>query len=264
MMRTLVLLLVAAPLVHTSALFSALTPQARGVRDLATELSAPDPEARAAAACALRDEGDAAADAIPQLAALLADASPVDAAVCRQRWMRWDGDRQTTPGEIAAAALVAIGGRAFQPLIKSLASSAWAARRNAAWALGALDDARAVGDLEQALGDAEAPVREQAAWALGALDERQSAPALIAVLKDSDSRVRRQAAWALGAIGDRRAVDGLILALRDADKRVREQSAWALGAIGEPRAIPGLLPALKDPDASVRRQAAWAIGAIGH
>lgn len=258
----IVLLLAAVPLLRTGATVTTLTPQARNVRELAAALSAPDPAARAAAACALRQEGDAAADAIPQLVALLADPSPVEHSVCAQRWWRGNPEDATTPGELAASALVSIGTRAFQPLADALSSSAWVARRNAARALGALDDRRAVRPLQAALTDREAAVREQAAWALGAIGDTTAVPALVESLRDADEHTRRQAAWALGAIDDARAVDALIRALSDPGKGVREQAAWALGAIGDSRAVAGLLPVLKDPAPTVRRQAAWALGVL--
>jgi len=50
------------------------------------------------------------------------------------------------------------------------------------------------------LKDIDADVREQAAWALGAIGDARALAGLTAALKDSASGVRRQAAWALGAI----------------------------------------------------------------
>jgi len=234
----------------------------RDVSMLAKELGAADPETRTRAACGLRELGTAAAAAIPALMNVLGDGSPVDPTVCALRW--WGGKGNlTSPGEQAASALVSIGSRAFEPVLGALRSGLWVARRNAAWAMGALADRRAVEALIAALNDSEAAVREQVAWALGALNDRAATPALLERLKDSDDRVRRQAAWALGAIDDARAVDGLIGALGDKSAEVRKQAAWALGAIGDSRALPGLLPALKDADPGVRRQAAWAIGVVG-
>jgi HEAT repeat protein len=52
-----------------------------------------------------------------------------------------------------------------------------------------------------ALSDSVAGVRKQAAWALGALDDSRAVSALTKSLKDPDAGVRKQAAWALGAIG---------------------------------------------------------------
>ena len=236
--------------------------QGRAVPALVTELSAGDPMARARAACELREIGDGALPAIQPLVGLLGDAAPIESSVCGQRWWRGEANDLTSPGEQAAAALVAIGTRAFQPVLGALRSTTWAARRNAAWALGALDDQRAVEALVETLKDREPGVREQAVWALGALDASDAVPALTGALKDPDPRVRRQAAWALGAIDDRRGAAPLVSALADEDDRTREQAAWALGALDEPSAVPALIKALGDSAPKVRQQAAWALGAI--
>ena len=164
-------------------------------------LTSPDPAVRAKSACDLRELGRQAVPAIPQLVALLADGSPVDRAVCSQHTWRFRGATDsTTPGEQAASALVGIGSPAQPALLKALSSSAWIARRNAAWGLGALDSSEAVPALIEALNDTDAGVREQVAWALGAIGDKRAVPALIKCLKDPVAAVRKQAAWALGAI----------------------------------------------------------------
>src|SRR5215471_3644649 len=199
----------------------------------AAGLASPDPTARTRAACELRDMGRDAAPALPRLAALLEDGSPVDPSVCGERTWRFRGAADTTsPGEQAASAMVAIGSASYSPFAKALGGPAWIARRNAAWGLGALDASEAVPALIDALKDSEAAVREQVAWALGAIGDHRAVDGLIGALSDSAAGVRRQAAWALGAIGDRRAVSALTKALKDADAGVRRQAAWALGAIG--------------------------------
>jgi len=244
----------------------ALTPQ-KDANAAAAGLGSADPTARTRAACELRELGSQAAPAMTRLLTLLDDGSPVDAAVCGERtWGhgRFRGAQETTtPGEQAASALVAIGTPAFDPLTKVLGGPAWIARTNAAWALGALGNRRAVPHLSRTLADTEPSVRKRSAWALGALDASEAVPALVEALKDSDAGVREQAAWALGAIGDRRAVDGLTGALGDSAAGVRKQAAWALGALGDKRAVPALMKSLKDADAGVRKQSAWALGAIG-
>ena len=233
--------------------------------DVATRLRDADPRARTIAACDLQRMGSASRAAVAALVERLSDASPVDPSVCGEDRHYWSKDleHQTSPGEEAAAALVAIGTDSLPALIAAARAPQWVARRNAVWALGALHDGRGVQPALAALTDREPPVRRVSAWALGALDSNTAVPALIDALGDSDAAVRAQVAWALGAIGDRRAVDGLLKALKDQDESVRRQTAWALGAIGDRRASEALTVALKDSSPNVRRQAAWALGTLG-
>src|SRR4029079_19702722 len=196
-------------------------PQARSVRELIGDLAAQDPVVRARAACEMRDLGDTAVDAIQALTNMLGDAAPVEPSVCSRCWWRGNANDLTSPGEQAAAALVAIGTRAFQPVLGALRSNTWTARRNAAWALGAFDDQRAVDALIDAMKDREPAVREQVSWALGALDDKRALQARIGALQDTDPRLRRQAAWALGPIDDPAAADALSTALSDADEQTR-------------------------------------------
>jgi HEAT repeat protein len=94
------------------------------------------PQQKAAAAYWLGQQKAAAAGAIDPLLDLLGDATAVDAKQYRQRPL----DRMTL-GEEVAAALVNIGHPSIEPLIRVLKSSPQAeARKNAAWALGALHD----------------------------------------------------------------------------------------------------------------------------
>ena len=90
---------------------------------------------------------------------------------------------------------------------------------------------RAVEPLLRALKDPESDVRKQVAWALGAIRDARAVDGLIAALGDTHGAVRKQVAWALGAIGDGRATDGLTAALQDKDADVRKQAAWALGVV---------------------------------
>jgi HEAT repeat protein len=147
--------------------------QAPSAKDLSTViemLHSPDPVVRVGVACARNVFNASAAPAIPALIELLEDAEPAAPEVCREDHRRWWGEEQPiTPGEAAARALVHIGSASFESLVKTLASPSAVARRNAAWALGALDDQRAVTPLIRSLKDGDASVRAQAAWALGAI-----------------------------------------------------------------------------------------------
>ena len=116
-------------------------------------------------------------------------------------------------------------------------------------------DIRSVGALVRALCDEDCYVRQEAASALGAMGDPRAVEALIELLEeDDDEDVREEVAWALGKIGDARAVEPLIRALFDTDKDVREEAAWALGRIRDVRAVEPLIQALKDEEEDVREE----------
>lgn len=94
------------------------------------------PQQKAAAAYWLGQQRSAAAAAVDPLLQFLGDATEVDARQYRQRPLE-----KMTLGEEVAAALVNIGRPSIEPLIRVLKNSPQAeARKNAAWALGALHD----------------------------------------------------------------------------------------------------------------------------
>jgi HEAT repeat protein len=94
------------------------------------------PQQKAAAAYWLGQQRTAAAAAVDPLVELLGDATEIDVTQYRQRRLE-----KMTLGEEAAAALVNIGHPSIEPLIKVLKTSPQSeARKNAAWALGALHD----------------------------------------------------------------------------------------------------------------------------
>ena len=91
----------------TAASLSAQVPAARppqtpeGVREQIARLSAPDPIARAFAACFLAEMRRDASPALQALRRLLADATPIDPIACRRDlvsrprlWSIWSLDRQ--------------------------------------------------------------------------------------------------------------------------------------------------------------------------
>jgi HEAT repeat protein len=92
---------------------------------------------KAAAAYWLGQQKAAASAAVDSLVELLGDSSEVNPAQYRARTAL----QKLTLGEEAAAALVKIGRSSIEPLIRVLKSSPLPeARKNAAWALGALHD----------------------------------------------------------------------------------------------------------------------------
>jgi len=68
-------------------------------------------------------------------------------------------------------------------------------------------------------------VRWNAATALGAMKDARAVDALIAALRDDDFTVRSAAAVALGKIRDARAVESLSVALKDENFSVRKDAA---------------------------------------
>ena len=117
----------------------ALSATQSDVTAAAAGLTSADPVVRTKAACSLRELGRQAAPALPQLAAMLDDGSPIEGAVCGERtWRFRGGDERTTPGEQAASAMVAIGSPAYPPFAKALKDADSGVRRQAAWALGAI------------------------------------------------------------------------------------------------------------------------------
>jgi HEAT repeat protein len=112
-------------------------------RDLSNEvarhiavLTSGKPQQKAEAAYWLGQQRAAAAIAVDRLVQLLGDVTEIDPAKYRQHRLE-----KLTLGEEVAAALVNIGHPSIEPLIKVLKTSPQSeARKNAAWALGALHD----------------------------------------------------------------------------------------------------------------------------
>lgn len=102
------------------------------------------PQQKAAAAYWLGQQHSAAAVAVDPLVDLLGDTTSIDPSQYRLN----RAIQKMTLGEEAAAALVKIGHPAIEPLLRVLKSSPVpAARKNAAWALGALHDTGATSQI---------------------------------------------------------------------------------------------------------------------
>ena len=160
--------------------------------------------------------------------------------------------------------LTIVGKSAVEPLIAGLRDNDPLVRRQAAEALGLIEDQRAVGPLITLLKDKDSLIRRHAVKALGRIKDRRGVPPLIAVLNDKDekSHVKASAAKALGWIGEPDAVESLVAALKDAHWTVRSRAANALGTIRDPRAVEPLISMLEDEDPLVRGYAVDALGEI--
>jgi HEAT repeat protein len=243
------------------------------VREAVERLRSPLPAERARAACSLGRMEGRAAGAVPFLVELLSDGAPV-AKSCGneppfedEEWAPdYETVKETTVGEAATHALMAIGDAALDGLIDTLtAGESWRARKNAAWALAHRGDRHAMQRMLVALGDPAWQVRVEVAYALfqrgGASEE--TVKALIAATHDEAWQVRRQAVFALGHKGAGKVdvVEPLLGVLRlDRDARVREEAAGALWHTADGRAFPRLMEALKDREERVRERAADTLG----
>jgi len=144
-------------------------------------------------------------------------------------------------------------------LIDDLRSEDHSAQFYAVYALGSIQDPRAVEPLIEALKDNESTIMQYAIVALGNIRDPRAIDPLIQALKDYE-QVRAYAAEALGEIGDPRAIGPLIQALNDQDLMVQWAATKALDRL---KAVDQSIEALKDEDESVRSRAADALGEIG-
>ncbi len=136
-------------------------------------------------------------------------------------------------------------------------------RWQAAAELEALEDARAVPALIQALKDRDPLVRVGAAEALKGIPDAAALRPLIRALKDPDPGVRRAATEALGEIGDRAAEPALIRVLFHHDVRTRENAVDALALLKDPASGPALVKTFNDYDPYVRGKATEALIRFG-
>jgi HEAT repeat protein len=245
------------------------------VQALVARLRAQSPAERVAATCALGRMEARAASAIPVLVGLLDDGAPVKETCGNEHpfedeaWEPdYEGVRETTVGEAATQALMAVGSAALEPLTETLTdmNATWRARKNAAWALAHMGDRRAMQRMLVALRDPAWQVRVQAAYALFQRgdDDPETVEALaVAATQDEVWQVRHQAAFALGHKGSSAADVAsrlTVVMLKDRDARVRREAAGGLWHMAGAREFPSLFEALKDSDARVREAAASTLG----
>lgn len=168
----------------------------------------------------------------------------------------------------------------IEQAIANLQGDDWGQRYYAAWWLGRfrVRTPEAVEALITSLTD-EAdrtpdggyPLRRNAARALGKLNDRRAVPALIQCLDCSDFYVREAAAQSLGALGDRAAAEPLLHLLAGGVEAAQpipgcphlaqpyDAVIEALGALGATAATPYLQPFLEHPTAIVQYATARAL-----
>ncbi len=210
---------------------------------------------RQQAAEALCQVGPAAAPAVPELVAALAE-----------------GPLSLT--DAVARALAAVGPPAVPPLTDALRSDNPAVRRGAALSLGRLRERAntpaAVTALHEALRDGDEKVRAAAVEALVAVapESPETVAALVARLKEPNPATRVLATICLDHLGPpaRAAIPALLEALEDPDASVRGHAALALKTHcpDKASAVPVLVRALReDSNHYVRGTAAEILGELG-
>lgn len=158
------------------------------------------------------------------------------------------------------ASVAEIGGRAVEPLMRTLNDPDSAVQMGAARALGMIG-VPAVTRLIRELEIEQDGRQRKAVEVLKLIGEPAVTP-LIDALQDREWHVRLGAARALVGIGDA-AVERLVLALRSGPPAVRMGAAATLGKIGSPAAIGPLTDALLHDDPRVGRVAVRALGMMG-
>ncbi len=232
------------------------------VGKLVDQLARPDRQVRLHAADSLGMLGIAAADAIPALAAAVADEyEPValnaayalagmgEPAVVALLGVLTTGDKDAIRN--AAYGLAALGKAAVRGLIDRLQNSQEQTRGYAAYALGEIglrgtaDAASAVAGLARLASDESEWVRHTMVEALGTLDVQENVAAqsaavatLVKGLQDANGQVRFTSALALTRLGPvaAAATPALQIALHDENRYVRANAVDALNRIGTPEA----------------------------
>lgn len=243
MKRRLLYLAVTGVLFFTPVLGGAgpLSAQESDLGTLIRQLSSRDALGRGRAASRIAAMRGAAEPAIPALITLLGDET-------RLQWRSVGAPvpalakfADTSPADLAAGALAAIGDAAIAPLIVAAGSSHAKVRRNAADALG-----RFLGNCD--LGSYQR---------VGASIDPRIADAMLRLLDDGDWRVRERAASCQALLRDPRAFDPLMrIATNGREPALARQSAmWALSRTDDERAVGALIAVLSDPDPEVLRGA---------
>lgn len=153
--------------------------------------------------------------------------------------------------------------RAVTPLIGLLSCDDWRLRGKAAEALGEIGGGEGVVEaLLKTLEDKNDNVHWHVAWALGEIQDKRAVEPLLNFLDDSDPRRRWHAVWALGEIRDKRAVKPITSLLKDRETLVRRNAALASKKLKGRSAAEALMASLDDADGEVRHFATEALIAI--
>ncbi|NJM75042.1 MAG: HEAT repeat domain-containing protein [Acaryochloridaceae cyanobacterium RU_4_10] len=130
----------------------------------------------------------------------------------------------------AAAALGALQDlRAFEPLVRAFfEDTSWLVQFSAVVSLGNLKDARANGVLRQALNSSESIIQMAAMSALGEIGDVESVPLLLEFIPSEDWLIRQRLSEALGNLPTPKSLAALKYLQKDSHPHVAEAATFAL------------------------------------
>jgi HEAT repeat protein len=130
----------------------------------------------------------------------------------------------------AAAALGALqDGRAFEPLVRAFfEDTSWLVQFSAIVSLGNLKDSRASSVLRQALDSSEVVIQIAAISALGEMGDIESVPFLLNFAQSDDWLLRQRLAEALGQLSTSKSLAALKYLQKDAHPQVMQAATFAL------------------------------------
>jgi cyclophilin family peptidyl-prolyl cis-trans isomerase/HEAT repeat protein len=231
---------------------------------LVTALSDQSPFVQGSAAEALGLLGDPAA-AVPIGKAL---AQIVGSGVLSQLPTEVDEPSRETPAaafRLGVEALVRL--KAYDPLAAAVLDASGQPRVTwwpVAFALGRLEDRRALDALMTLAKDPNPYTRAFAAKGLGALKDRAAVPVLLPLLQSADPGAAVEAIRALGQIGDGAAAEPLlrIAQATNSTPQARLEAVAALGGVRAPGVTDVLVDMLSDRDPAIRTAALRSTAAL--
>lgn len=155
----------------------------------------------------------------------------------------------------ASDALITMGVKAVDILIKALESENEKVRKGSIITLGRIGDKKATKPLTGMLKDKNEKVRWSSVVALGEIGDREAISPLIEVFDDSSSWVRDYVSASLKKMG-KYAVEPLIGVLKHKKDNVRKLAIETLGKIGGKEVVGPIIKALKEDKSLMVKQAA--------
>lgn len=155
---------------------------------------------------------------------------------------------------------------AFEPLLKSFKTDPKLRVRNAAlFALGSLQDSRAVAPLKQAMTHKDPNVRIAGIMGLSLLRDKTTIPVLQRAVSDKDEEVRSSALITLGEMRVKDAYADMTLRLKeDIKPSVRAAACVALAELGDPKAVGPMSEIIQNGrNLQVRAECAASLGRLG-